>query len=107
MTTLRSELVPIIKEELSQSEELMRTIPFRADQRLSDDERRLLWNAVQHGQVLLNLLVPMQADVLKALEYLDAAGIWTGADELVHDRVKAVLDGYCKQFKADDSEAQS
>lgn len=39
----------------------------------------------------LQRLRDIEADHRKGLKMLDAAGVWTGADDLIHDRIWAVL----------------
>lgn len=82
--------IPVIAYDLQEAENMLRYKVIEEEGgvcALTSNERRLLWNAVQYGQRLLSILVPMQADVIKALEMLDAEGVWTGADDIVHDRL--------------------
>ena len=86
--------IPAIAYDLQEAENVLRRKVIEDDNgvaQMTANERRLLWNAVQYGQRLLSILVPMQKDVIKALELLDAEGVWTGADDLIHDRLSAYI----------------
>lgn len=57
-----------------------------------------LWDLrdVLHGYEVLS------RDMLKALKLLDAEGVWTGADDLLHDRIQQLVnerDGYKKLYE--------
>ena len=86
--------IPAIAYDLQEAENMLRRKVIEDENsvvQMTANERRLLWNAVQYGQRLLSILVPMQADVIKALELLDAEGVWTGADDLIHDRLSVYI----------------
>lgn len=94
MSMLGKNEISAIAYDLQEAENLLRrkvSDDVNGEVTMTANERRLLWNAVQYGQRLLSILVPMQTDVIKALEMLDAEGIWTGADDLVHDRVRHLI----------------
>lgn len=58
-------------------------------------------------QAMLNVIsdyIAMRRDNFKALELFDALAIWTGADDLVHDRLIYLLSGmagYCDPAKTE------
>lgn len=63
-----------------------------------------LYHTLKAMENVLSDYQDMRRDVFKALEILDALGIWTGADDLVHDRLVYLLSGmagYCDPAKTD------
>lgn len=66
------------------------------------DSDVLIGNALSDLKGLLHSYEVLSRDLLKALEYLDAVGVWTGADDLLHDRIQQLVlerDGYKKLYE--------
>lgn len=49
------------------------------------------FHGIQQARNLLRAHDVLQGDLLKAITLLNAHGVWTGADDLLHDRVQSLI----------------
>lgn len=71
------------------------------------DSDVLIGNALDHMGYLLFAYELLSQDMLKALKLLDAEGVWTGMDDVLHDRIQQLVnerDGYKKLYEESKSE---
>ncbi len=89
----------VMREEISQAQDILRKLFLEREDCWSFEDRTILWNAVSHSENLLSILENMQSDLVRSLELLDAEGVWTGMDDLLHDRIQHLIlerDGFKK-----------
>ena len=93
MSMLSQNEIRLMTEGLNAASDMMwkKTIEATGTVTLTTEERRAAWNALQYALRLLSVVVPMQSDLIKSLKLLDAEGVWTGADDLLHDRVQHLI----------------
>lgn len=73
------------------------------------DSDVIIGNALHDLRDLLHGYEVLSRDMLKALELLDAEGVWTGADDLLHDRIQQLVnerDGYKRLYEECDWKAK-
>lgn len=66
------------------------------------DSDVIIGNALDHLGYLLYAYELLSQDMLKALKLLDAEGVWTGMDDVLHDRIQQLVndrDGYQKLYE--------
>lgn len=56
-----------------------------------DDSDQVLMNALRSLKELATAYEKLSSDMLRTLESLDRAGVWTGADDLVFDRIDHMI----------------
>lgn len=87
-------VVPDIERTTEQLRDLLRKYnAFEEGCPITIEERALLANVEFFLSGVFRTHMRLQEDVLKALKLLDKAGVWTGADDLVSDRVDALIRG--------------
>lgn len=56
-----------------------------------DDSDQVLMNALRYLKEITRAYEKLSNDMLRTLESLDRAGVWTGMDDLVFDRVDHII----------------
>ena len=56
-----------------------------------DDSDQVLMNALRYLKEITRAYEKLSNDMLRTLESLDRAGVWTGADDLVFDRIDHII----------------
>lgn len=86
---INSEVLPDIERSIQELQDLLRNEIVMGF--MADDERRTLRNAEFFMGAMFRTYKRLAADAIRALELLDAAGVWTGADDLIADRVNSLI----------------